>query len=72
MTADHVRAGKSVPVTGCPDVTGVMPIRCEHCGDAVWLGLPLDVSTLSFLVRAFTAAHNKCTPHDQTDDGADQ
>jgi hypothetical protein len=68
VTADHVRAGKSVPVTGCPDVTGLMPIDCAHCGAAFWLGLPLDISTLALVVGAFTTKHSKCTPHDQTDE----
>ncbi len=62
MNTDHVRAHQSVPIGSVPEVTGLLPVACAHCGDRVYVGLPVSIRNLEVLVGGFAVRHADCPP----------
>lgn len=65
MSANHVVMGRSVPVTTDAPVTSVCPIRCKHCGDEAWIGMPLSTYSLVAITNGFLEEHHDCQPAKQ-------
>ena len=60
MSTDHVVMGHSVPVTTDAPITSVCPLKCEHCGETTWIGMPLSTYAMIAVTVGFIEEHREC------------